>query len=127
MQTVSSEDAARLRLKYPTHVPVVVHQLPHGGSALKIKRLKYLVPQSTPMGSLCSILRKYMEGVTESTGLFFYVRDVASADLVLAPMGTTVGELDVRCNYNASDPGRVSPPLAVWVAMENTFGGVRGA
>lgn len=117
---ITPEASVKLRYKYPTHVPIVVQPLrPTGGIAFVLKKSKFIVPQSTQMGSLFHIIRQYIDGITETTGLFFYVKNAVTNDLILSPVNFTVGEIDIIYNSTSS-----TKPLEVWVGIENTFGSI---
>jgi len=123
MQLDSREHAHRLRQKYPGHIPVVVEVV--GPSSLHIRKQKFIVHQDTRVGAFCHVVRKYIDGVSSSMGLFYYYED-GTRNRVLAPLQLMVGELDSIFIRGQEHAGKLDPPpiLTLWVAAENAFGGV---
>jgi hypothetical protein len=113
---ISDADALVLRAKYPLHVPVVVRPANDTRTALALRKYKFIVHRDTPLGDFCAVVRKYVDGITPATGLFyFHEGDKSRKGRVLVPMGWTVGQLEM-------DAGVPEGVLYMWVAGEQTFG-----
>jgi hypothetical protein len=120
-------DASRIRHQHPDSVAIFVTVAPKASRALRLKKQKFIVHADTRTGAFCFLLRKYIEGVRESTGLFFYTSD-RKGTMFMIPMDLSVGELDALYarshNVNGqSDASWLSRPvLNIQVAGEDVFG-----
>lgn len=55
-----SEEADRVREKYPNRIPVICETDPNNSSVVHLKKMKYLVPDSLTVGQFVYVLRRQM-------------------------------------------------------------------
>lgn len=90
--------------KYPGHVPIIC-----SSDKLKLQKNKYLVNKHLTFGEFVFSVRKKIDKLKESEGIYFLVNDV------MIPMSVDIGTL----YHQNKDHGNI---LRIWVVKENMFG-----
>lgn len=72
------EQSARIRLKYPDRVPVILEKYVNATNAPEIDKNKFLVPGDSTVGSFIHIVRRRIK-LPEQTALFMYCNSTIPA------------------------------------------------
>ena len=121
----------RMRVRHPKHVPVVVqvresrHDGIRSSAPFILKKSKFMVAGDHDVASFCMLIRKYMDNLHPSTGLYFFCASPVSGSLSLVQMTLTMGALESR--FVVQPPGKDKdandrPALVIHLAGEDTFG-----
>jgi hypothetical protein len=111
---ITPDQLARMRLRYPGHIPVLVRTLDKP-LKIKLRKQKFMVGADHLTSTFCSLVRTFIaDGVDSSTGLYFFCACPHTHEKCVVPMSTTVGELNKRFAGEG--------PLIVYMAGEATFG-----
>lgn len=65
------EQSARIKVKYPNKIPVIVEKYANSISAPNIDKNKFLVPGDSTVGSFIHVIRKRMQ-LSERAALFMF-------------------------------------------------------
>jgi len=103
----TQDTATRIINKYKNRLPVLLWQI---GPDIKIKKRKFIVPRDLTIGQFLYVLRKQMDKMTATEGLFIFVHDKNS----MLPVTAMIDKV-----YNENN---IDGFLRLTITKENTFG-----
>ena len=65
------EQSARIKIKYPTRIPVIVEKYINSNNTPNIDKNKFLVPKDSTVGSLIHVIRQHIR-LSEKQALFLF-------------------------------------------------------
>lgn len=111
-------ESARIREKYTSRVPIIVHRSPYEKDIPAINRRKFLVPDDLTMAQFMYVLRRRIELSSEKS-MFLFVGDSIDKSKrnsgALVPTSRTIGQIDHQ--YRDTDGF-----VYIMYAGESTFG-----
>ncbi|OAF66131.1 Autophagy-related protein 8 [Intoshia linei] len=102
------KEGEKIRVKYPTRVPVIVEKGPNTRSLPNLDKKKYLVPSDLTVGQFYFLIRKRIQ-LSPEDALFFTVNNT------IPPTTTTMGS--IYDEHHEEDKF-----LYIYYSDENTYG-----
>jgi GABA(A) receptor-associated protein len=103
------EEASRIKLKYPTRIPIILEKNIICKTIDAIDKKKFLVPGDLTMGQFQYVVRKRLNAVSREQGLFFFINNT---------MIPTTENMSVLYSQYKNEDGF----LYILFSGENTFG-----